>query len=133
MRHSITENMFYCNILLQINIIGNQTAFATPPPPETINLSIHIFIFHLFQGCSPKLRKLGLISKWLPQLVCILALNATKEAIMTNHQKRIIDLLLMTSTQLDMSHIQSYTNSMRNIMILTIRSILRKKKSVWRQ
>ena len=49
---------------------------------------------------------------------------------MTNHQKRIIDLLLMTSTQLDMSHIQSYTNSMRNIMILTIRSIFRKKKSV---
>ena len=41
---------------------------------------------------------------------------------MTNHRKRTIDLLLlMASTRLDMSHIQSYINSMRNIMILIIR------------
>ena len=34
---------------------------------------------------------------------------------MTNHRKRTIDLLLlMASTRLDMSHIQSYINSMRN-------------------
>ena len=33
---------------------------------------------------------------------------------MTNHQKRTINLLLlMVSTRLDMSHIQSYINSMR--------------------
>ena len=35
---------------------------------------------------------------------------------MTNHRKHTIDL--MASMQLDMSHIQSYINSMRNIMIL---------------
>ena len=41
---------------------------------------------------------------------------------MTNHQKRTIDLLLLiTFTQLDMSHIQSYINLMRNIMILIIK------------
>ena len=38
---------------------------------------------------------------------------------MANHRKRTVDLLLlMASTQLDMSHIQSYINSMHNIMIL---------------
>ena len=37
---------------------------------------------------------------------------------MTNHRKRTIDLLLMASTRLDMSHIQSHINSMRNIMTL---------------
>ena len=42
---------------------------------------------------------------------------------MKNHQKRTIDLLLMVSTRLDMSHIQSYINSMRNIMILIRKSI----------
>ena len=43
--------------------------------------------------------------------------------IMANHGKRTVDLLLlMASTRLDMSHIQSYINSMRNIMILIIRS-----------
>ena len=41
---------------------------------------------------------------------------------MTNHRKHTIDLLLlMASMGLDMSHIQSYINSMRNIMILIIR------------
>ena len=41
---------------------------------------------------------------------------------MANHRKRTIDLLLlMASTRLDMSHIQSYINSMRNIMTLIIR------------
>ena len=40
---------------------------------------------------------------------------------MTNHQKCTIDLLvlLVVSMQLDMSHIQSYINSIHNIMILT--------------
>ena len=34
---------------------------------------------------------------------------------MTNNRKRTIDfLLLMASTRLDMSHIESYINSMRN-------------------
>ena len=34
---------------------------------------------------------------------------------MTNHRKRTIDLLLlMASRRLDMSHIQSYINAMRN-------------------
>ena len=42
---------------------------------------------------------------------------------MKNHQKRTIDLLSMVSTRLDMSHIQSYINSMRNIMILIRKSI----------
>ena len=41
---------------------------------------------------------------------------------MTNYRKRTTGLLLlMASTQLDMSHIQSYINSMHNIMILIIR------------
>ena len=41
---------------------------------------------------------------------------------MTNHQECTIDLLLlMVSMQLDMSHIQSYINSMHKIMILIIR------------
>ena len=43
---------------------------------------------------------------------------------MANHRKRTVDLLLlMALTRLDISHIQSYINSMRNIMILMIRSI----------
>ena len=38
---------------------------------------------------------------------------------MTNHQKHTIDLLLLiASTQLDMSHIQSYINSMRNMILI---------------
>ena len=38
---------------------------------------------------------------------------------MTNHWKCTIDLLLLlASMQLEMSHIQSYINSMCNIMIL---------------
>ena len=42
---------------------------------------------------------------------------------MTNYWKHAIDLLLLiVSMQLDMSHIQSYINSMCNIMILIIRS-----------
>ena len=41
---------------------------------------------------------------------------------MRNHAKRTVDLLLLVaSTQLDMSHIQSYINSMRGIMVLIIR------------
>ena len=53
---------------------------------------------------------------------------------MANHRKRTIDLLLlMASTRLDMSHIQSYINSMRNIMILIIRRSIQKEKSVLRQ
>ena len=41
---------------------------------------------------------------------------------MANHRKRTVDLLLlMASTRLDMSHSQSYINSMHNIMILIIR------------
>ena len=41
---------------------------------------------------------------------------------MTNHRKRTVDLLLLiASTRLDMSHIQSHINSMRNIMTLIIR------------
>ena len=53
---------------------------------------------------------------------------------MTNHRKRAIDLLLlMASMRLDMSHIQSYINSMRNIMILIIRISIQKEKSVLRQ
>ena len=53
---------------------------------------------------------------------------------MINHWKRTIDLmLLMASTRLDMSHIQSYINSMRNIMILIIRKSIQKEKSVLRQ
>ena len=53
---------------------------------------------------------------------------------MANHRKRTIDLLLlMASTRLDMSHIQSYINSMRNIMILIIRRSIEKEKSVLRQ
>ena len=52
---------------------------------------------------------------------------------MANHRKRTIDLLLlMASTRLDMSHIQSYINSMRN-MILIIRGSIQKEKSVLRQ
>ena len=52
---------------------------------------------------------------------------------MTNHRKRTIDLLLlMASTRLDISHIESYINSMRKIMILIRRSI-QKEKSVLRQ
>ena len=52
---------------------------------------------------------------------------------MTNHRKRTIDLLLlMASTRLDMSHIQSYITSMCNIMIL-IRKSISKEKSVLRQ
>ena len=48
---------------------------------------------------------------------------------MTNHQKRTIDLLLLiTFTQLDMSHIQSYINLMRNIMILIIKISIQKEK-----
>ena len=43
---------------------------------------------------------------------------------MANHQKRTIDLIVINaSMRLDMSHIQSYINSMRNIMILIVRSI----------
>ena len=53
---------------------------------------------------------------------------------MTNHGKHTIDLmLLMASTRLDMSHIQSYINSMHNIMILIIRKSIQKEKSVLRQ
>ena len=38
---------------------------------------------------------------------------------MTNHQKHTIDLLLLiASMQLDMSHIQSYINSMRNMILI---------------
>ena len=44
--------------------------------------------------------------------------------IMANHEKRTVDvLLLMASTQVHMSHIQSCINSMRNIMVLILRSI----------
>ena len=39
----------------------------------------------------------------------------------------------MASMRLDMSHIQSYINSMRNIMILIIRRPIQKEKSVLRQ
>ena len=50
---------------------------------------------------------------------------------MTNHQKHMIDLLLlMASMLLDMSHIQSYISSMCNIMILIIRRSIYKEKSV---
>ena len=53
---------------------------------------------------------------------------------MANHRKRNIDLLLlMASTRLDMSHIQSYINSMCNIMVLIIRRSIQKEKSVLRQ
>ena len=52
---------------------------------------------------------------------------------MTNNRKRTIDLLLsMASTRLDMSHIQSYINSMRKLMI-SIRRSIQKEKSVLRQ
>ena len=50
---------------------------------------------------------------------------------MTNHQKHTLDL--MASMQLDMSHIQSYINSMHPIMILIIRKSIQKGKSVLRQ
>ena len=49
---------------------------------------------------------------------------------MTNHRKLTIDLLLMASTRLEMSHIQSYINSMHNIMILIRRKSTQKEKSV---
>ena len=53
---------------------------------------------------------------------------------MTNRQKPTIDLLLlMASTRLDMSHIQSYINSMCNIMVLTTSKSIQKGKSVLRQ
>ena len=43
---------------------------------------------------------------------------------MANHEKRTADvLLLMASKQVHMSHIQSCINSMRNIMVLILRSI----------
>ena len=51
---------------------------------------------------------------------------------MTNNRKHTIDLLLMASTQLDLSHIQSYINSMRKIIILIIRRAILKEKSALR-
>ena len=56
---------------------------------------------------------------------------------MTNHDRssethfRLI--VINASTRLDMSHIQSYINSMRNIMILIIIRSIQKEKSVLRQ
>ena len=52
---------------------------------------------------------------------------------MANLEKRTADvLLLMASKQVHMSHIQSCINSMRNIMVLILRSI-QKEKNVLRQ
>ena len=52
---------------------------------------------------------------------------------MTNHRKHTIDLLLlMASTRLDMSHIQSYINSMCN-NDFNNKKIYLEKKSVLHQ
>ena len=88
-------------------------------------------------GILPSSENWGLYQNNYPQLVCILALYATKEAIRLgggwggggggkvekiNLAKHTIDLLLLlASMRLDMSRIQSYINSMCNIMILIIR------------
>ena len=66
---------FMALVSLQVNI----TWAAYTPWDKSFIFLIHI---SFISGCSPKLRKLGFTSKWLtPRLVCILALNATKEAI----------------------------------------------------
>ena len=50
---------------------------------------------------------------------------------MTNHRKHTIDLLLlMASTRLDMSHIQSYINSMRNNDFNQKKIYLERKKCI---
>ena len=119
-------------------------------PPHPLR-QIYQFIFHLFQGCSPKLRKLGFIYIYqnnCPWLVCILALNVTKEAIRLGWRggggvKKLIlwnndELLemyyrlfvIMVSTWLNMSDIQSYINSMHNIITLIIRIYLERKKCI---
>ena len=63
MQHSTTENMFYCNILLQINIIGNQTAFA---PPSSDNKSINSY-FHIsfISGVLSQAQKIGAYIKMI--------------------------------------------------------------------
>ena len=57
--------MFYCNILLQINIIGNQTAFATPPPSwdnKSINSYFHI---SFISGVFSQAQKIGAYIKMI--------------------------------------------------------------------
>ena len=50
---------------------------------------------------------------------------------MTQHQKHTIDLLLlMVSTRLDMSHIQSYINSMHNINDFNNKIYLERKNCI---
>ena len=77
MRHSITENMFYCDILLLLGSKHrNQTTFAHPAlPPTRDNKSINLYFIY-FRGVLP-----NLYQNDYPWLACILALNATKKAI----------------------------------------------------
>ena len=69
----------------EINIIGNEMAFATPPDNKSFN---SYFIY--FRGVLPSSENWGLYQNNYSQLVCILALNATKKAIRLGGLKKLI-------------------------------------------
>ena len=94
---------FYCNILWQrtcsivtfyyeVNIIDKKAAFAPPPPtPPWDNRSINSYSYFIyFPGVLPSSENWGLYLNNYPRLVCILALNATKEAIRLGGLKKLI-------------------------------------------